>query len=62
MKITEHELVLKIGRAHEVSNECVKRYGGSKYAFLAGAYEAVFCELLGISDFDKLLEKLGEKC
>ena len=63
MYISKKELALKIARARSVADECYEQYckdGGSKYPFLAGAYEAVFCELLGFKDFDDFLKKLGE--
>lgn len=61
MKFSKKELILKIARAHEVANRCVAKYGGNKYPYLVGAYEAVFCDLLGIREFDEVLRKVGEK-
>lgn len=58
MTISKRELVLKIVRSRVVADECYKEYGGNKYAYLAGVYEGVFADLLGISDFDKLLEEV----
>lgn len=61
MKISKKDLILKIARAYEVANSCVAEYGGNKYSYLVGTYQAVFCELLGIRDFDEVLRKVGEK-
>lgn len=58
--MVKRKLIVDIVRAQNVAEACLQKYNGNKYAYLAGAYEAVFAELLGFSDlkeFDKLIEE-----
>ena len=45
-KKQKKELLDKINQCHKIAKECYKKYGGNKYAFLAGVYQGVLSEIL----------------